>query len=103
MYLAAYHFDGDPTELAAAHDRMMSDFPPDTVLFHALAVGATGVTVIDACPDKATHEQFAVNPEFHGALAKAGLPMPRIEVLGDVARAYAHPSAVTLVGETVPS
>jgi hypothetical protein len=98
MYLSAYHFTGDPTALAAAYQRLQSDVSPDTLLFHALAIGETGVTVIDACPDKATHEQFVSDPGFRGALAKAGLPTPRIEVLGEVPHAYAQPSAVTLVG-----
>jgi hypothetical protein len=101
MYLAAYHFDGDPTELTAAYERLLSDFPSDALLLQALAVGAAGVTVIDACPDKATHEQFIANPEFRSALVRAGLPTPRIEVLGDVPHAYVQPSAVTLVGSTV--
>jgi hypothetical protein len=98
MYLSAYHFEGDPTELTAAYERLMSHLPTDNLLFQAFAVGETGVTVIDACPDKAAHEQFAASPEFRAALAEAGLPKPRIEVLGEVPYAYVQPSAVTLVG-----
>ena len=101
MYLSTYHFDGDPTELTAAYEQLMSHFPADSLLLRVLAVGETGVTVIDACPDKATHEQFVVSAEFRGALAGAGLPQPRIEALGEVGHAYARPSAVTLVGTTV--
>ena len=70
MYLSAYHFDGDPSELAAAYERMISEFPVDTLLLQVCAVGETGVTIIDACPDQATHKQFAVSSEFRGALAK---------------------------------
>jgi hypothetical protein len=101
MYLSAYHFDGDPTELTAAYERMMSRFPADDLLFHAFVVGERGVVILDACPDQAAHERFAASPEFRGALAEAGLPEPQIEVLGDVPRAYARPSAVTLVGSPV--
>jgi hypothetical protein len=101
MYLSAYHFDGDPTELTAAYQRMMSRFPVDDLLFHAFIVGESGVAVFDACPDKAAHEQFTASPAFRMAMAEAGLPEPRIEVLGDVLCAYARPSAVTLVGSPV--
>jgi hypothetical protein len=101
MYLSAYHFDGDPTELTAAYKRMMSRFPVDDLLFHAFIVGESGVVVLDACPDKAAHERFAASPEFRAAQAEAGLPEPRIEVLGDVPCAYVQPSAVTLVGSPV--
>jgi hypothetical protein len=103
MYLTAYHVDGDPTELTAAYERMLSAFPPDALLFQAFAVSDNGVTIIDACPDKATHAEFVASAGFRDALANAGLPFPRIEVLGDVVHAYAQPAAVTLVGETVTS
>lgn len=101
MYLSAYHFDGDPAELTAAYERLMSHFPMDDLLFQAFVAGETEVTVIDACPDKAAHEQFAASPEFRGALAEAGFPKPRIEVLGEVPYAYVRPSAVTLTGSSV--
>jgi hypothetical protein len=101
MYLCAYHFDGDPIRLADAYEHLLAEFPPDDLLFQACAVGGAGVTVIDACPDKATHDQFVRSPEFRGALARAGLPDPRIEELGEVPHAYVEPSAVTLVGPKV--
>ncbi len=101
MYLSAYYFDGDPTELSAAYQRMMAHVPADSLLLQAFAVGETGVTVIDACPDRTTQEQFVASPEFRAALAHAGLPQPRVEALGELGHAYARPSAVTLVGSTV--
>lgn len=101
MYLSAYHFDGDPDELAGAYERLMSQLPAESVLFQACAVGVTGMTVVDACPDQATYEAFVVSPEFRGALAAAGFPDPRVEVLGDVSHAYVRPDAVTLVGSPV--
>jgi hypothetical protein len=101
MYLSAYHFDGNPVELGAACQRLLSDYPPDALLFHVLAVGEAGVCVLDACPDRATHQQFVANPEFRGALARARLPLPRIEVLGEVRHAYAQPSAIAVAGSTV--
>jgi hypothetical protein len=101
MYLSTYYFDGDATELSIAYERLAARFPPDDALFHAVAVGEAGVTVIDACPDRATHEQFVASPEFRTALTAAGLPEPRIQPLGEVTHAYVQPSAVTLVGSPV--
>jgi hypothetical protein len=90
MYLSAYHFDGDHTEPTAANEQLMSRFPLppfDSLLLQALAVGETGVTVIDACPDKAIHEQLVVSAGFCEALAGAGLPPSRVEALGEVGHA----------------
>jgi hypothetical protein len=101
MYLSAYHFAGEPAQLAVAYERLISEFDVDGILLQACAIGEAGVTVIDACPDEATHVQFVASPEFRSALAKAGFPQPRVEVLGEVAHAYVHPSAVTLVGPKV--
>jgi hypothetical protein len=101
MYLSAYHFAGDPALLAVAYERLISEFDIDGMLLQACAVGEAGDTVIDACPDRATYQHFVASPEFRNALAKAGLPQPRVEALGEVAHAYVHPFAVTLVGTKV--
>ena len=84
MFLSTYTFDGDPAELAAAHDRMRSEFPPDAFALHIAVVTATGIVVFDACPDRATFEAFHVSPGFQDAIAAAGLPRPRVEPLGEV-------------------
>jgi len=51
-------------------------------------------TVLDACPDLATHQAFVTSPEFQGALAQAGLPAPRIEILGEVHFAHFNQSVL---------
>jgi hypothetical protein len=43
-----------------------------------------GLTVFDACPAKAIHEDFATIDAFRLVIAAPGLPVPRIEGLGDV-------------------
>ncbi len=103
MYLSAYHFDGVPDELVAAFERLLARLGADNALLQVLAVGESGVTVLDACPDRATYEQFSTSPEFHAALAEAGLPRPRVQPFGEVAHAFVRPSEVTLVGSAVPS
>jgi hypothetical protein len=101
MFLSAYRFDGNPTDLLAAYERLMSEIPTEDLLLQVCAVGDDGLTVVDACPDRATHDQFVADPGFRDALARAGLPAPRIEVFGDVPHAWVSPSAVTVVGSSV--
>jgi hypothetical protein len=103
MFLSAYHFDGNPTDLLAAYERLMSETPTEGLLLQVCAVDDDGLTVVDACPDRATHAQFVADPGFRDALARAGLPAPRIEVLGDVPHARVRASAVTVVGSAVPA
>jgi hypothetical protein len=84
LYLGAMHFDGDPGELLPAYHRMLERFGIGTLDVHLCIVRDDGLTVFDACPGKAVHEEFTKSGTFRGAVAAAGLPTPRIEGLGDV-------------------
>ena len=43
-----------------------------------------GITVFDACPSRAVFTEFSQSPDFLLAVTGAGLPVPRVERLGDV-------------------
>ena len=88
MILTAYHFDGDPNALVDSHRRMVELFPPNSLDLHVAISHERGLTVYDACPDRAAQQVFAASPEFLATLAQVGLRSPTIEVLGDVR--YAH-------------
>ncbi|MEV6874204.1 hypothetical protein [Amycolatopsis sp. NPDC051128] len=83
MFLSAYYFDGDPDRLLAGYDRMMATLPPKLDL-HACVSRETGITVYDGCPTREEFVEFSSGEGFRTALAAAGLPMPRIEPLGEV-------------------
>jgi hypothetical protein len=84
VFLGAYHFDGDANELIAAHDRLASKFPTGSFDLHVCVVVDGGITVFDACPSREVFSEFAQSPDFLLAVEAAGLPMPRVEPLGDV-------------------
>jgi hypothetical protein len=84
VYLSAYHFDGDPTDLTARYDRMAAHFPDEELLLHACVVTDRGISVYDACPSRQVHAEFVASAAWQGALADAGLTPPRLEDLGDV-------------------
>ncbi len=84
MHLAAYHFAGDPATLAAAHDEMTAQFPPEALPLHLCIKTGEGILVLDACPTRADAEAFQRSDVFAAALAGAGLPTPRFEHLGEI-------------------
>ena len=94
MILGAYHFDGDPDVLMAAHRRMMELFPPSGLDLHIAVTHERGMTVFDACPDLETHKAFVASPEFRGAIAQVGLAAPKTEVVGEVHFAHLNQSVL---------
>ncbi len=94
MYLAAYHYEGDPARLLLAYDRLREHIPDDQLIAHLAVVTATGLTVIDACPDEAAYRAFVADPQIAQLFSDCGLPPARLEPLGPVHRAFfaAHAS-----------
>ncbi len=84
MHLGSYRLDGDPDRLLAGYDQMLASFPTDALLVHVCVRRDDGITIFDACPNEAEFQRFSTSPEFHAALAAAGLPDPVIEHIGDV-------------------
>ena len=84
MYLAAYHFTGEPVALLEAHDRLMESYEGQSLDLHLCVQQLDGVLVLDACPTQAAFEQFSRSLDVRTALSAVALPEPRIEGLGDV-------------------
>jgi hypothetical protein len=76
------------------HHRMMEMFPLSGFDLHIAVTHDHGLTVYDACPDLATHEAFVASAEFRGAIAQVGLPMPAIDILGEVRFAHMNQSVL---------
>lgn len=95
MFLDAHHFEGEPADLAAAHDRLAATYSSESLAWHVCAVGEQGIVVVDACPSRADFEAFSRSAEFLGALAEVGLPEPRIVPLGEMRSAIVATGAVT--------
>ena len=94
MFLGAYHFDGPPGDLLVAYRRLLAGFPPDSMELHLCVRRDDGLTVFDACPSADVFAAFSVSADCHGALAGAGLPLPRVEPLGDVQSAWLKQAVV---------
>lgn len=95
MFLSAYYFDGDPTDLVAAHDRLLSMLPADGLDLHICVVTDLGITVFDACPSREVFEGFSRSPEFLSVVSEAGLPQPRLDPLGEIHEVAGRPEAAS--------
>ena len=84
MFLGAYHFDGDPADLLPGYRRLMAGFPPDSSDLHVCVERVDGITVFDACPSSDVFAGVSTGVEFRLAIKDAGLPVPRVEPVGEV-------------------
>jgi hypothetical protein len=84
MVLGGYHFDGEPDDLVPAYERLMAGFRPESLDLHVAVVRDGGLTVYDACPSEAVFASFSASADFADAVRAAGLPVPRVELLGNV-------------------
>jgi hypothetical protein len=89
MFLGIYRFSGDPTELAAAYDRLMDQFPDDMLLLHICVTTDGGLLIVDTCPSQIDFEAFSANPDVLAAMQAAGLPAPQVEKVGEIHSAKA--------------
>ena len=84
MFLGTYRVTGDPTELAAAYDRLMTKFPEDQLLVHICVRTDEGIVIYDTCPSQADFRAFSTDPLILAAMQEAGLPAPQVEEVGEV-------------------
>lgn len=93
LYLGAVHFDGDPDVLLPGYRRLSERFPIETLDLHVSVRRDDGITIYDACPTREIFDDFTTGETFLGAVAEAGLPVPRVEGLGDVQVAHVREEA----------
>lgn len=84
MYLSRYAFDGDPADLEARYLRLAAGFG-DAIQLQVAVRRRDGIDVYDTCPTEAEFVAYSSSTEFRSALAGAGLPMPRVDGLGEIA------------------
>jgi hypothetical protein len=89
MFLGAYRFVGDPTELAATYDRFMTRFSDDQFLVHICVKTDEGLVIYDTCPSRADFHAFSTDPLILAAMQEAGLRDPQVEEIGEVHAAKA--------------
>ncbi|MFY9914674.1 MAG: hypothetical protein WAK18_08415 [Nocardioidaceae bacterium] len=93
MFLGSYHFDGNPTTLIAAYERLNATFPAGQHDVRICVVRDGGITVYDTCPSREVFAGFSTGSDFSAVLASIGLPPPRVEPIGDIHAALVGPAS----------
>jgi hypothetical protein len=93
VHLGVYEFHGDPDELVAAYDRLMSMMPPGASTWHLCTRANSRIVVYDTCPSEEIFRGFSTSAAFREAIAAAGLPEP---VISDAAVVAARADGVDL-------
>ena len=88
MFITRYDFAGDSTELLKAWDALVAQVGDDLIVHLAIAT-EDGLTCLDACPDRATFEQFRAD-HLPGLFTDNGLPVPTITPMGEGVRVVAN-------------
>ena len=89
MYFGVYHFTGDSAALRRSYDSLADHFG-DEVILNLCVTTADGISVYDTCPSREEFEAFSRSKRFRSALEGAGLPEPRLELIGAVHAASAN-------------
>jgi len=85
MYMSRYSFDGDPTDLEHRYHQFVSGMPAENIELQVVIRRPDGLDVYDSCPTREEFLAFSASAEFAAAIAGVGLPVPRVEGLGDIA------------------
>jgi len=88
MFLGAYRFAGNTNELMAAYEQMINAIPASALHLHVCVRADEGLVIFDTCPSREAFEKFSGGESFRAVLEAAGLPVPEIQLLGDVHSAF---------------
>lgn len=82
--LAIFTVEGDPTELSRRYDAALPrivEVSPAPPLSHTCTTFDGGLRIYDVWESAQQLEDFAANPRFAEAIAAAGLPEPKVDVV----------------------
>ena len=100
MHASIWKFSGDPDDLLARYDALMSEIGVGNLRLHLCMRADDGILMLDAAPSKQAFEAFASSPAFRELLERHGLPHPA--QVDDFPVHLAYAGGVAIHGETTP-
>jgi hypothetical protein len=76
VHAAIWRFVGDPDELLARYDLLMSEVGAGGMQLHLCLRAEDGILMIDACPSAQAFAALVASEAFRALRERAGLPEP---------------------------
>jgi hypothetical protein len=76
MHASIWKFSGDPDDLLARYDALMSEVGAGGMQLHVCLRAEDGIVMIDACPSKEAFEALVASSAFRALRERNGLPEP---------------------------
>ena len=90
MHCSIWVYTGDPDDLAARYEAMVSGVPVAAMRLSACARTRGGIVVFDTCPSKEVFDAWWASPATRALLERHGLDAPASIDDYPVVRAYAN-------------
>jgi hypothetical protein len=100
VHASLWRFAGDPDELLARYDAMISEIGASGMRLHVCLRAPDGILMLDTCPDRETFEAFAAGAGFRELRERHGLPEP--ERVDDYPVHLAYAGGQAIHGESAP-
>jgi hypothetical protein len=100
VHASLWKFAGDPDELLARYDAMISEIGASGMRLHVCLRAADGILMLDTCPDRETFEAFAAGAGFRELRERHGLPEP--ERVDDYPVHLAYAGGQAIHGQSTP-
>ena len=75
MHASLWRFRGDPDELLASYEAMLSEIPSENMRLHLCVRADDGLIVVDTCPSREVFDDFA-SGTMRELSRRHGLPEP---------------------------
>jgi hypothetical protein len=76
VHCSLWTYHGDPDDLAARYEAMVTEVPIDSMQFSACFRTPDGIVVFDTCPSKEVFDEFISSDGLRSLMARHGLDHP---------------------------
>lgn len=78
MHASIWRFTGDPDDLLARYDGIITEVPEGQMRLHACLRAEDGILIFDTCPTRERFEELRDSGWFSDLFTRHGLPAPQV-------------------------
>jgi hypothetical protein len=76
MHASIAKFRGDPDDLLARYEAMLTEIPAANMRLHMCLRADDGIVIVDTCPSREVYQAFFEGAAYRELTARHGLPEP---------------------------